>query len=92
MVEFHQLWPVHCSSKVKLLIQILSHIFSLGSDLEFESPAVALAWWDLAWLMGAVGGQRSEHSPAGASHRPLGGLAEAGRKGQPRGRWQSAFF
>lgn len=45
---------------------------------------MALGWWDLAWLMGAVGGQRSEHSRAGASHLLLGGLAEAGRKEQPR--------
>ena len=44
---------------------------------------MVLDWWDLAWLMGTLGGQRSEHSPAGASHL-LGGLAEAGMKDQPR--------
>ena len=44
---------------------------------------MALDFWDLAWLMGALGGQRSEHSPVGASPL-LGGLAEAGRRDQPR--------
>lgn len=44
---------------------------------------MALGWWDLAWLMEAGGGQRSEHSPAGASPLLLGGLVEA------EGRWQA---
>ena len=95
MVELHQLCPVHCSSKVKLLSQILRHIFSLGSDLGVWEPPPHNPWlWTggiLPGLWGHLGGRGLSTVLLVLLTSWVGWLRLEGRISQ-EWRWQSASF